>query len=125
MKSLASYADIIPILDAALSAGAIFERPTRGEAIRWVQRANQARITKLRIEEERLRGTGVPPSTPWDHLQIIRDKDNPSKIIIMPRSPVTEVYDLQGNPLKIGRVAQAEDTDLLREAMKFAEGFKS
>lgn len=118
MKSLASFSDIIPVLDAALRAGgARFELDSKGAAVRWVQRANQARKIRFELEVERLRSIpGLAPSTPWDSLMIIRDDH---KVEIRVRKPMPTIFDLEGNPIQLDKPeVEVQGEDLLLEAQK-------
>lgn len=125
MKSLASFADLIPVLDAALThGGARFTLDSKGAAVRWIQRANQARKLKLELEAERLKGIpGMSPSSPWDTLVISRVNDNEVEIRI--RKPIPNLYTLDGTPIELGKSeAQAADDALLDNALKLAIGLE-
>jgi len=121
MKSLSSYADIIPILDAALANGAVFYLKDHGAAVHWRQRAYICRTLKRKLNAAQFASIpGHNPSSPWDELKI--DISN-NEVTIRKVEPVAKVFDLEGRPIsfKPQRVAQGIDLDLEVVAKSFKE----
>lgn len=120
-KSLGAYADIFPVLDAAVSAkGAKFRCDDEGMAIRWRQRAYMARAKLLEREEAKLIGIpGAIATTPYDNLYIVLDGP---QVTILIREPIGAITDLEGNPIEPGAAKPVADEGLLDFAKNFMEG---
>ena len=126
-RSLSTYSDIFPVLDAAVEhQGLIVPFESKGAAVRWRQRAYQARYTMREVEAERMAGIpGYDPSTPYDLLYIEVEKDELEiwRAVITVREPPAVIRDLQGNPVVLTK-KRVEESDLDARASAFAEKFK-
>lgn len=129
----ASYADIKPILDAALAAGGAAYtpkgrdgEPSRGAAIAWRARAYAFRHAIKRHQAADSLGLG-PNSTPYDAIILRIDPHNDKVVLINKHDPLGDLVGLDGKPLTVGAVsgdltvAREESADpLLEQARKQA-----
>lgn len=131
----ASYADIKPILDAALAAGGgqyrpLDERrgnvPTREAATRFRARAYAFRTALAKMQDSG--GILGPPTTPYDHMVIRIDPNDPTIVWINNPTPQGQLTDLKGRPLDVaapdysyGHRDSSGSDPLLDQARKQAE----
>lgn len=120
----AAYADIQPILDAALAAGgAAYKprdksgKPSHSAAIAWRARAYAFR-NALRQQLDPILG---PRTTPYDSMVLRIDPSDPTTVWINRPDPVGDLIGLDGKPLPISPAisrAQNEAEDPLLEAAR-------
>lgn len=101
-----AYADIKPILDAALAAGGGVYRPkdrwgnpSPKAAVAWRARAYAFRAALLRHQTSDILGK---PSTPYDGMVLRLDDRDPTVVLINKMDPVGELVDFSGRALPIG-----------------------
>lgn len=104
----ASYADIKPILDAALAAGgaAYTPRDRNGNtgptvATAWRARAYAFRTALKRQASENNLGFG-PTNTPYDAMVLRIDPRNEEVVLINKHDPLGDLVGLDGKPLPVG-----------------------
>lgn len=111
MTSTATFADITPVLDAALRHGGVqFKLETKGKAVQWRQRAYRYRKLLFKLSQERNAGIpGYDASTPYDQLRI--DITAEGEVVVAPIPPIPDLMDLDGNPIVLERAKPDEDNE--------------
>jgi len=120
-KSLGAYADIRPVLDAAIARrGGHYILPTAQAAIRWAQRAYYYRTLLREQSRLRLGIEGIEPTTPYDEIKLRRE-DN--IVYIEFYTPIGTFIGPDGNAVDVkGEALEAQDDLLSQEAEAFAKG---
>ena len=107
MKTLSTFSDIIPVLNAAVAAGGVtFECGSRAEAVRWRARAYSCRMTYRELQADKGRET----ASPWDAINISIEG---ARIFIRLAAPIINMTTLDGVPIDLTPKASPEEEELL------------
>lgn len=125
-----AFADIKPILDAALAAGGGAYRPpgdSPAAAIRWRHRAYSFRRALRYQQAQALGPFDINPVTPYDGIILTIEDSDPTTVLINKQQSLTgRLTTLDGAPLEPVRAAAettvnvVEDDPLLEQARQQA-----